>query len=114
MILRFRVILKKRRGREEAENGGELGADDLQNALNNAELSIENCPVSAESLGELAAFADEGKINSSQAKEVFAEMFAKPGKRAAQVVEERGMKQESDIGAIEALCDQAIANTRKP
>ena len=55
---------------------------------------------------------DDGKINSKQAKEVFAEMFA-TGKSAGAIVEERGLKQESDTGAIEALCDHAIANSAK-
>ena len=87
--------------------------NDLQNMLGSMELTIADCPIPPDALTELVGFVDEGKINSSQAKEVFAEMFSVPGKRAAQIVEERGMKQESDTGAIEALCDQAIANSPK-
>jgi len=87
--------------------------NDLQSALGAASLGIEQCPISPDSLDELANLVDDGKINSKQAKEVFAEMFSTPQKRAAQIVEEKGMKQESDLGAIEALCDQAIANSPK-
>ena len=55
---------------------------------------------------------EAGTISSKQGKEVFAEMFA-TGQAAAQIVEEKGLKQESDTGALEALCDQAIAASAK-
>jgi aspartyl-tRNA(Asn)/glutamyl-tRNA(Gln) amidotransferase subunit B len=55
----------------------------------------------------LVNLIDAGTISSKQGKEVFAEMFA-TGKSAAVIVEEKGLKQESDIGALEALCRQAI------
>jgi aspartyl-tRNA(Asn)/glutamyl-tRNA(Gln) amidotransferase subunit B len=51
---------------------------------------------------------DSGAINSKQGKDVFAEMFS-TGKSAATIVEEKGLKQESDTGAIEVFVDQAIA-----
>ena len=86
--------------------------NDLLSALANAGLTIENCPISAEHLDELVNLIDDGKISGKQGKEVFAEMFA-TGKRAEAVVEEKGLKQESDAGAIEALCDQAIAASPK-
>jgi aspartyl-tRNA(Asn)/glutamyl-tRNA(Gln) amidotransferase subunit B len=35
------------------------------------------------------------------------------GKPAGQIVDERGLKQESDMGAVEALCRQAIENSPK-
>jgi aspartyl-tRNA(Asn)/glutamyl-tRNA(Gln) amidotransferase subunit B len=87
--------------------------NDLQSALGAASLGIEQCPVSPDSLNELVSLVDAGKINSSQAKTIFAELFTNPEKHPAQIAEERGMKQESDLGAIEALCDQAIANSPK-
>ncbi len=86
--------------------------NDLQNALSSTEQSIADCPISASALDELVNHLDEGKINSSQAKEVFAEMFA-TGKSAGAIIEERGLKQESDLSAIEALCDDAIATGAK-
>jgi aspartyl-tRNA(Asn)/glutamyl-tRNA(Gln) amidotransferase subunit B len=55
---------------------------------------------------------DAQKISGSQGKTVFAEMFA-TGKPAAQIVKEKDMIQMSDTGAIEALCDQAIAASAK-
>ena len=56
---------------------------------------------------------DAGKISGKQGKEVFAEMFA-TGKGAGAIVEEKGIEQLSDNGAIEALCDEAIAANPKP
>ena len=82
--------------------------NDLLSALAAAEQTIADCPISAHALDELVNLIDAGTISSSQGKTVFAEMFAS-GKAAAQIVEEKGLKQVSDIGAIEALCDQAIA-----
>ncbi len=86
--------------------------NDLQSALGAASLGIEECPIAGDNLDELVNLIDEGKISSKQGKEVFTEMFA-TGKRASAVVEEKGLKQESDLGAIEALCDQAIAGNPK-
>jgi aspartyl-tRNA(Asn)/glutamyl-tRNA(Gln) amidotransferase subunit B len=81
--------------------------NDLQSALTQSDLSIQQCPVSAVQLDELVALVDKSVINGKQAKEVFSEMFAS-GKSASLIVEEKGLKQESDLGAIEALCQQAI------
>jgi aspartyl-tRNA(Asn)/glutamyl-tRNA(Gln) amidotransferase subunit B len=58
-------------------------------------------------LDELVNLIDAGTISGKQGKEVFAEMFAS-GKSAAAIVEERGLKQESNTGVIEAICRQVI------
>ena len=47
-------------------------------------------------------------ISSKQAKEVFAAIVDED-KDPAVIVEERGMKQVSDTGAIEAVVDEVIA-----
>jgi aspartyl-tRNA(Asn)/glutamyl-tRNA(Gln) amidotransferase subunit B len=86
--------------------------NDLLSALTVAEKSIADCPISASALDELVGLIDAGTISTTQGKEVFAGMFAS-GKPASQIVEERGLKQESDTGAIEALCRQAIENSPK-
>jgi aspartyl-tRNA(Asn)/glutamyl-tRNA(Gln) amidotransferase subunit B len=86
--------------------------NDLLSSLAAAEKTISECPVSAHSLDELVNLIETGTISSKQGKEVFAEMFA-TGKPATQIVEEKGLKQESDAGALEALCHQAIANSPK-
>jgi len=70
------------------------------------------CPIPPVALDELVNLIDGGSISSKQGKEVFAEMFA-TGKPAGHIVEEKGLKQESDTGAIEALCLQAIEASPK-
>ncbi len=61
-----------------------------------------------EAIGELVHLVDSGKISSRIAQDVFADMFA-TGKRPAAIVEEKGLLQVSDTGALDAFCDQAIA-----
>lgn len=87
--------------------------NDLLSALSAASLTIEECPINPAHLEELVSLVDAGKINSKQAKEVFAEMFS-TGKSPAVIVKEKGLEQVSDTGAIEALCDEVIAANPKP
>jgi aspartyl-tRNA(Asn)/glutamyl-tRNA(Gln) amidotransferase subunit B len=81
--------------------------NDLQSALAAAGHTIHECPIAADALDELVNLIDVGVISGKQGKEVFAEMFA-TGKAASIIVEEKELKQESDVGALEALCQQAI------
>jgi aspartyl-tRNA(Asn)/glutamyl-tRNA(Gln) amidotransferase subunit B len=87
--------------------------NDLQSAMKNAGLDIAACPIAPEAFNGLIAMIEAGKISSTQGKEVFAGMFAAPGKSAAEIAEEKGLKQESDTGAIEAICDQVLAANPK-
>ena len=87
--------------------------NDLQSAMSTASLSIRECPVPPQALDELVNLIDVGTINSRQGKEVFAEMFS-TGKNAAAIVEEKGLKQVSDTGAIEALADEVLAANPGP
>jgi len=87
--------------------------NDLQNALGGAGKAIHDCPIPPEALDELVNLIDSGKISGKQAKEVFAEMFVS-GKRAAAIVQEKGIEQLSDVSAIEAVCDEVIAANTKP
>jgi len=86
--------------------------NDLMSALSNDRKSFDESPVAPEALDELVNLIDDGKINSKQGKEVFSDMFT-TGKAAGVIVKEKGLEQVSDTGAIEALCDQAIANSEK-
>jgi aspartyl-tRNA(Asn)/glutamyl-tRNA(Gln) amidotransferase subunit B len=82
--------------------------NDLQSALSAAGQAITACPVKPAQLDGLVALLAGGQINGKQAKEVFAEMLT-TGHDAVVIVEEKGLKQESDAGAIGALCDEVIA-----
>jgi aspartyl-tRNA(Asn)/glutamyl-tRNA(Gln) amidotransferase subunit B len=86
--------------------------NDLLSALGTAGKTAERCPVKPEDLKALVALVDEGKINSKQGKEVFAEMFS-TGVDPHTIVRQKGLQQESDLGAIEALCQEVIAANPK-
>jgi aspartyl-tRNA(Asn)/glutamyl-tRNA(Gln) amidotransferase subunit B len=97
---------------KKAKNIANWIINDLLSALAAGGRAIGDCPIAAAALDELVNLVDEGKINNKQAKEVFSEMFA-GGRTASVIVQEKGLAQESDIGAIEALCDQVIAANPK-
>ena len=81
---------------------------DLFGALNKLGLEIAQSPVKAESLGELIDLIRDDTISGRIAKDVFAEMLAS-GKGAAAIVEEKGLRQVTDTGAIEAAVDAVLA-----
>ena len=86
---------------------------ELFGALNKASKSLSNSPISPAQLGALVDLISDGTISGRIAKDVFAEMF-ETGKEAADIIEEKGLKQVSDSGAIEAMIDEVLAaNTDK-
>ena len=80
----------------------------LFGALNESGKTIENSPVSAESLGRLLDLLGDQTISSRLAKDVFEIMFA-TGDDPAKIVTERGLRQVSDSGAIDAAIDAVMA-----
>jgi aspartyl-tRNA(Asn)/glutamyl-tRNA(Gln) amidotransferase subunit B len=101
------------KGAKKPKNVANWILNDLQNALSAAGKTITDCPIAPEALDELVNLIDSGRISGKQGKEVFAEMFA-TGKPGAAIVKEKGIEQLSDLGAIEALCDEVIATNPKP
>ena len=81
---------------------------ELLGALNKAEKTLSESPVSAEQLGGLVGLISDNTISGRIAKDVFAEMFA-TGKDAAVIVDEKGLKQVTDTGAIEKVIDEVLA-----
>jgi aspartyl-tRNA(Asn)/glutamyl-tRNA(Gln) amidotransferase subunit B len=81
---------------------------DLFGALNRKGLGIEQSPVAADRLGALIDLIADGTISGRIAKDVFAEMV-ETGESAGTIVEAKGLRQVSDIGAIEAAVDAALA-----
>ena len=80
---------------------------ELLRDLEAGNLTAAESPVSATELGALIRLIDDEKISGKQAKDVLAEMF-KTGKSAQSIIEERGMVQVSDTGAIDAIIDEVI------
>jgi aspartyl-tRNA(Asn)/glutamyl-tRNA(Gln) amidotransferase subunit B len=81
---------------------------DLAGLLNKAGKGIADSPVSAESLGGLIDLIADNTISGRIAKDVFAEMF-ESGKPAKQIVEDKGLRQVTDTGAIDAAIDDIMA-----
>ncbi|MBI2634847.1 Asp-tRNA(Asn)/Glu-tRNA(Gln) amidotransferase subunit GatB [Candidatus Peregrinibacteria bacterium] len=77
-------------------------------------IGIDEQKVSAEMLAELIKLVNDGEISNNVAKgEVFEEMY-KTGKRPAEIVKEKGLKQVSDTGAIENACNMVIGANPGP
>jgi len=100
----FETVAKGRDGRLAAN----WVTVELFGALNKANKTVETSPVSAAALGGLVGLIQDETISGRIAKEVFEEMFA-TGKEAAAIVEEKGLRQVTDTGAIEAAIDQILA-----
>jgi aspartyl-tRNA(Asn)/glutamyl-tRNA(Gln) amidotransferase subunit B len=81
---------------------------ELLRELEAGNLTAAESPVSAKELGALIRLIDDEKISGKQGKDVLVEMF-KTGKTATSIVEERGMVQVSDTGAIDVLIDEVMA-----
>ena len=77
-------------------------------ALNRTGRSIEDSPVSAESLGKLLDLMADSTINGKIAKEVF-EAMVETGRDPASIVDERGLRQVTDTGAIDAAVEAVVA-----
>ena len=82
--------------------------NDLLGALNKAGKDIEESPVSPEQLGAVIDLIKEGTISGKIAKDLF-EIVWNEGGDPKKLVEERGMKQVTDTGAIEKAVDDVIA-----
>src|ERR1051326_73616 len=81
---------------------------DLFGALNRLGLGIEDAPITPEQLGGLLDLIADGTISGRIAKDVFAEMIETAADAAA-IVEQKGLRQMSDTGMIEAAVDAALA-----
>jgi aspartyl-tRNA(Asn)/glutamyl-tRNA(Gln) amidotransferase subunit B len=80
----------------------------LLGLLNAQGLSIDQSPIAARELAGLLKLIDEDVISGKIAKTVFEEMAA-GGKPARKIVEEKGLAQVSDSGALEAEIDKVLA-----
>ncbi len=71
-------------------------------------ISVDQQKVSAKMMADLINLVNDGEISTNQAKgEVFEEMY-ETGKTAAEIIDEKGLKQVSDSGAIKEVCKKVI------
>ncbi len=81
---------------------------ELLGLLNKQGKEIEDSPVSADALGQLLDLMEDNTISGKIAKDVFA-IMVETGDAPSKIVEEKGLKQVTDTGAIEAVIDAVIA-----
>ncbi len=81
-------------------------------ALNEKNLEITQSPISAGNLSKLLNLIKDGTISGKIAKIVFEHMM-EGDKDPKKIVEEKGLKQESDPKALEALIDKVIDDNRE-
>ena len=81
---------------------------ELFGALNRRGENIDQSPVSPEHAAELLGLVADGTISGTIAKQVF-EIMLETGGGAGAIVEERGLKQTSDTGAIDGEIDKVLA-----
>ena len=74
---------------------------------------LANLKFKPAALLELVGLVEARTISSAAAQQVFAGMF-NTGKAPAAIVQEQGLAQVSDTGAIEKFCDEAIAANPNP
>lgn len=80
---------------------------ELFGALNKADIDLEDSPVSADMLGGLLDRIADDTISGKIAKEVFERMFNGEG-TADEIIEAQGLKQVTDMGAIETMVQDVI------
>jgi|JI10StandDraft_1071094.scaffolds.fasta_scaffold65847_3 aspartyl-tRNA(Asn)/glutamyl-tRNA(Gln) amidotransferase subunit B len=80
---------------------------DLFGALNKAGLELAQSPVSAPQIGGLVALISDGTISGRIAKDVFEKMFS-TGDDPAVIVEREGLRQVTDVSAIESAVDAVM------
>jgi aspartyl-tRNA(Asn)/glutamyl-tRNA(Gln) amidotransferase subunit B len=80
---------------------------ELMRELKQDDREIDRCPVSPAALADLLHLVDQGVISGKIAKSVFEEMYA-TGKAPGVLVEEKGLKQVSDEGAVARIVDEVL------
>ncbi|MEC5398726.1 Asp-tRNA(Asn)/Glu-tRNA(Gln) amidotransferase subunit GatB [Uliginosibacterium sp. H1] len=84
---------------------GELAA-----RLNKEERGIATSPVSAAQLAGLVARIADNTISNNIARKVFEALWNGDGASADEVIEKQGLKQVTDVSAIEPIIDEVLAN----
>jgi aspartyl-tRNA(Asn)/glutamyl-tRNA(Gln) amidotransferase subunit B len=80
----------------------------LSAKLNTEEKAIADSPVTSMQLAQLLKRIQDSTISNNAAKQVFEALWSSAGE-VDEIIAEKGLKQESDSGAIEAIIDEVLA-----
>ncbi|RFC30913.1 MAG: aspartyl/glutamyl-tRNA(Asn/Gln) amidotransferase subunit B [Candidatus Nitrotoga sp. MKT] len=96
----------------EVPKGAKLCANwlmgDVSASLNREDRDITQCPISPGQLGGMLKRIADGTISNAAAKDVFKILWSDGGNPDT-IIETKGLKQMSDVGAMEAMVDEIIA-----
>ena len=81
---------------------------ELMRELNNSGTDISASPVMPERLVSLLQMVDQGTISLKVAREIFPELYSS-GKTPEQIVQEKGLTQVSDEGALAKIIEEALS-----
>jgi len=100
----FEAVAKGR----DAKQAANWVINELFGRLNKEGRSIVDSPITADQLGAIVDLIKAGTISGKIAKDVFDIVWTEGGD-PAEIVERRGLKQVTDVGAIEKAVDEVIA-----
>jgi aspartyl-tRNA(Asn)/glutamyl-tRNA(Gln) amidotransferase subunit B len=87
-------------------------AGDLTGLLKAANKDISSSPVKSEHMGELVALINKDELSGKLAKEILPKMF-ETGEGPSAIMDREGLRQISDIGALDPIIDGVIAGNPK-
>jgi len=82
---------------------------EVSRRLNAQEIAIEQAPVPAATLAQLIRRIADGTVSNAAARQVFEALWAGEGRDVDALIEAKGLKQVSDLGALEQIVDEVIA-----
>ena len=100
------------KGSDEPKLAANWILSELMFLLNESGKEVTQSPVSAKSLAELVAMIHKGAVSGKMGKEILAAMFSS-GKRAGEVVAEKGLAQINDAEKIAAVVREIMAANPK-
>jgi aspartyl-tRNA(Asn)/glutamyl-tRNA(Gln) amidotransferase subunit B len=86
--------------------------NNLRARMTETQTQLDAVKIKPADIQELIGLVDNGKISTKIAQDVFGDMFSS-GESPARIVEQKGLAQVSDTGAIEKFCDEVIAANPK-
>jgi aspartyl-tRNA(Asn)/glutamyl-tRNA(Gln) amidotransferase subunit B len=104
----FEAVVEKADGRRDPKAAANWVINELFGRLNKEGKDMASAPVSAAQLGAILDLIDAGTISGKIAKDLFEIVWTEGGDPQA-IVDARGMKQVTDLGAIEKVIDEIIA-----
>lgn len=100
-------------GQSDAKMAANWVMGDLLGALNKDDTDIINSPISAKQLAGMLARIKDDTLSGKLAKKVFSALYEREGgdadDAADKIIKDKGLKQETDTGAIKAIVEDVIA-----